>query len=78
MQETLKTEMIDCFKTYDEKIELEQEMDRKDWIKKYNSQLVVTIGQFLWTRECEKALDRKRPKEGLIEVRDLIDEYLTD
>ena len=70
--------MIECLKTYDEKVELEQEMDRKEWISKYNSQLIVTIGQLLWTREVEKAFERKRVDEGLIEVRDVIDEYLTD
>jgi len=70
--------MIECLKTYDEKVELEQEMDRKEWISKYNSQLIVTIGQLLWTREVEKAFERKRVNEGLIEVRDVIDEYLTD
>lgn len=70
--------MIDCLKTQDEKVELEQEMDRKEWIAKYNSQLIVTIVQLLWTREVEKAFERKRVNEGLIEVRDVIDEYLTD
>ena len=49
-------------------------MDRKEWISKYNSQLIVTIGQLLWTREVEKAFERKRVNEGLIEVRDVIDE----
>jgi len=78
MIETLRENMIDCLKTYDEKVELEQEMDRKEWISKYNSQLIVTIGQLLWTREVEKAFERKRVNEGLIEVRDVIDEYLTD
>lgn len=53
-------------------------MDRKEWIAKYNSQLIVTIVQLLWTREVEKAFERKRVNEGLIEVRDVIDEYLTD
>ena len=78
MIETLRENMIECLKTYDEKVELEQEMDRKEWISKYNSQLIVTIGQLLWTREVEKAFERKRVNEGLIEVRDVIDEYLTD
>lgn len=74
MMETLRVQMIDCLKTYDEKVELEQEMDRKEWISKYNSQLIVTIVQLLWTREVEKAFERKRVNEGLIEVRDVIDE----
>lgn len=74
MIETLRENMIECLKTYDEKVELEQEMDRKEWISKYNSQLIVTIGQLLWTREVEKAFERKRVNEGLIEVRDVIDE----
>ena len=78
MIETLRENMIECLKTYDEKVELEQEIDRKEWISKYNSQLIVTIGQLLWTRELEKAFERKRVNEGLIEVRDVIDEYLTD
>jgi dynein heavy chain len=78
MIDTLKVNMIDCLKTYDEKVELEQDMDRKEWISKYNSQLIVTIVQLLWTREVEKAFERKRVSEGLIEVRDVIDEYLTD
>jgi hypothetical protein len=78
MIETLRENMIECLKTYDEKVELEQEIDRKEWISKYNSQLIVTIGQMLWTREVEKAFERKRVNEGLIEVRDVIDEYLTD
>jgi hypothetical protein len=78
MIETLRENMIECLKTYDEKVELEQEIDRKEWISKYNSQLIVTIGQLLWTREVEKAFERKRVNEGLIEVRDVIDEYLTD
>jgi hypothetical protein len=78
MIETLRENMIECLKTYDEKVELEQEMDSKEWISKYNSQLIVTIGQLLWTREVEKAFERKRVNEGLIEVRDVIDEYLTD
>jgi hypothetical protein len=74
MIDTLKVNMIDCLKTYDEKVELEQDMDRKEWISKYNSQLIVTIVQLLWTREVEKAFERKRVSEGLIEVRDVIDE----
>jgi len=53
-------------------------MERKEWISKYNSQLIVTIGQLLWTRECELAFKKKKPLDGLIELRDLIDEYLND
>jgi len=44
----------------------------------YNSQSVVTICQLLWTKEVESAFTRKRPKDGLIETRDLTEEYLND
>jgi len=74
MMDALKQNMSECLKVYEEKVEMEQEMERKEWIAKYNSQLIVTIGQFLWTKECEKAFEKKRPYEGLIEVFDLIDE----
>jgi len=74
MVETLKILMNECIKVYEEKVEMEQEMERKEWLARFNSQLVVTIGQLLWTRECEKAFEKRRPIEGLVEVKDLIEE----
>jgi len=70
--------MYECYKDYKEKIEIEQNLERKEWIGMYNSQLIVTICQLLWTKEVELSFSRKRPVDGLIEARDLTEEYLTD
>jgi len=34
MVESLKEYMIECLREYEEKVELEQEMERKEWISK--------------------------------------------
>jgi len=72
--ESLKIVMLECLKVYEEKVEIEQEMERKEWLTRYNSQLVVTIGQLLWTRECEKSFVNKKPHASLLEVKDSIEE----
>jgi len=66
MIDTLREKMNECLRIYEDKVDSSQEMERSEWIKKYNSQLVITIGQFLWTRECTRAItDKSNPRGAL-------------
>mmetsp|Transcript_83293 Transcript_83293/g.179702 ORF Transcript_83293/g.179702 Transcript_83293/m.179702 type:complete len:116 (-) Transcript_83293:33-380(-) len=78
MMETLKVKMFECLKLYEDKVELSQEMTRSEWMLSFNSQLIVTITQLLWTRECEKAIIDKDCRKALKEYSDVIEENMSE
>jgi len=79
MIDTLREKMNECLRIYEDKVDLSQEMERSEWIKKFNSQLIITVGQFLWTRECTRAiLDKNNPRGALADYSELLDENMND